>query len=299
MTTTASTNALAQYAMSASATDITSSPFGLELQNFGVTNNKSLIVSEGIRGTRQMDYRRTRTGTSPISGPIAFYASPLVLDKMLPHILGGNESTDVFSPADTMQLFSLISNTGLHTRWWKNCVVSRATFSGSSGQPVLVSLDLECGEETTGAAFPAVSPPTDSIYVFSDSVFTFNSTEFGVSEWTLTVDNQVDAARFQNSLYRTQYPSAGQMVTLTVNTPWTDPEEAIYATAYGGAAGSIALTNADVSGTSCTIAFGNLQLTSTSPVFSGRGEIRLNATFQGFKTASEPHVKFTNTHTLD
>ncbi len=175
------------------------------------------------------------------------------------------------------------------------CFVNKATFSGSSGNPIQLSLDIEARTESvpTATAFPAAVPfDSASYYVLSDCVLTILSAARKFSQFELTIDNVLDTTRFHNSLTRAQIPAQNRMVQLSANFPYTSDNADLYQAAIAGAAGSLVI--ADGSDT-YTIAFGNLKVNNKGPEIAGKTEIRLPLVYDAFASATAASIKFTKT----
>lgn len=297
------TGALSRYAFDVALPfDTSSKP--LEVTSCTLGKQGSILSTDGIRGTRQYHSSRTRTGTYRVSGSLVLPVTPLVLDYFLPYILGKDESTDVFDPGEPVNQFYLLEYDGLGTFTFSDIAVARATFSGSKGGLLSLSMDLEAQTEAFDdeGTFPALTAPSvvaDGPYAFTDGVLTLQGGAEEFAEFELVIDNELDTEKFENSLTRTGFPSAGQIVTLRTDHPWTTDEAALYDQAYGGAAGTLVFTNADTSGTSLTIAFGRLQAPAERPGVNGRGEKRLGLNMVARQMSTSPSVRFTNVHTLD
>lgn len=297
---TPSTGALAKLAFdTALPFDGSSKP--IEFTSCTIGKQGAILSTDGIRGTRQYPRTRTRVGPYTVSGQLTMPVSPLMMDYFLPMILGGNESTDVFDIAETLQQFYLMLDTGAKVTTWSGCIVSKAAFRFQQGQIVQLVLDIEAETESIGNAgtFPSLTMPVDSPYSMSDGVFTAAAAEREFSEAELTIDNQLQVDRFQNSLTRTEFPSAGVLVSLSANCPWSSSETDLYGQALVGAVSSIVCTNPDVSGNVLTFATGFLQVPDRHPQVPARGEIRLPIQGVARQYDTTPSLRVTNLSSYD
>ena len=294
---TPSTGARSKYAFDVALPFDTSS-IPIEVQSCTLGKQGSILDTSGMRGTRQYHRSRTRTGTYTVSGQITMVCSPIMLDYFLPMILGGNEATDVFDLAETLQSIYFMEDNGAKVTTWSNIYVNRATFLAQQGQFLLLTLDVEASTESVGTAgtYPVLTQPTDSPYVMSDGVLTLAGSARDFSQAQLVIDNQLTVDRWMNSLSRAAFPSSGCMVTLGTNHPWTSDETDLYNQALAGAVGSLVFTNADVAATSLTIEFGYLQAPPKHVEVPARGEITLPLQMTARQFSTTPAVRFTNVH---
>ena len=125
---------------------------------------------------------------------------------------------------------------------YTGCYVNRATFSGSEGSPLSLSLDIIGQSEAlvaTGNAntntFCAQSVPTGIPYLFTDDTFTMQSASTSVKEWSITIDNAIQV-QFYNSTTATRIFATDRIVTASHTVPYGGFEAAYnqsLADAYG------------------------------------------------------------------
>lgn len=256
-----------------------------------------IVGGNAIRGTRSKQSERTRAGAYPVSGRIAMNVDPLMLDLMLPRILGAAESTDTFALAESLPSFGVLVNRVTQTFEYKDCMVARAMFHGKAGpgdgDPDLLELvlDLQCKDRVTGTSAPSVTLATasnSSPYMHTDAVFTFAGAARQVKEWWVLIDNHLHA-RWVNSLTATLFCPADRTIAVRARLPYDTDHDDLLDQANAGAAGTIALTNAQHTGLVTTFTFGTLQVPSEDPITRGKTEIDifLNMTARMLTTTKE------------
>lgn len=250
------------------------------------------VNTQGIRGTRSRLKGRTRIASEQITGSIVMQPSVTELDRLWPRILGGATNLGVTDVADTLPEFQVMIDRITKVFTYAGCVVSSAVISGSSGQPISLTLNIEGETESVGnsGTFPSLSIDTDTMFVFSDVVLTLDGTARELSAFTLTIDNLLDTGRYMNSVTRSQIPTQDRQVTLAVTLPYTTDEDDLYDIAIAGIDGSLAL---DDGTTTYTFDFGNLKSAARSPVVTGKTEIIHPITFDCYKSGSDSEIKVT------
>ena len=246
------------------------------------------IDPNGIRGTRSHSSERVRSGTETISGNITFAASRILLDNLLPMILGGSESSNAFAVAETLVTNYVMIDRGAKVFTYSDVTVSKATFRGTQGGIVEISIDVECGSETVASAgsFPSLNFPTEKPYVMSDGVLTIQSSARDFIDFELGIDNVLEADRFLNSTTRAAMPAKDRIVTLKTTHPFSSDETDLYAQAVAGAAGTLVLTNAEETDSVLTFSFAALQYPDQSPTVTGR-DSEVTLTLDGVARSTE------------
>lgn len=254
------------------ALPIDSSSIPLELVGpESLAESAAIDETNGNTGTTEHIVERTRAGQRRSSGSIRIAASPTSLTAIMPHILGG-EGLNAGDLADVAPEFVLMIDRGEDVFTYAGCVISRAVFSGASGGLVYVDLDIEAETETGGGTAPVVATPTDSPWRFEDGVLTLQSSTREFSEFSLTIENQLDTERFENNLTRQYIPLLDRIITLATNHPWSTANTDLIKQDLAGAGGSLVLTNADVTDNVLTFTMGAIQYPSRSPV-SAKGSM--------------------------
>lgn len=267
----------------------------LEFVSESVRARKTILDTNGIRGTRSRSSERTRAGTYTVGGTIVLHPSPLELNAILGFVMGGAAQVGTpagkttFPLAETLPAaFFVTVDRVAKVFTYDLCKVVRARFRASEGQLLEVSLDIEGGTETVAAAggFPALTLFTDAPFVFHDAVVTLAGATRSMKQFEVTIENVAATDRFMNSQTRAEIPVIDRLVTLQLLTPYTASETALYDQATAGASANLTLTNGNFS---LNFDFpGTLQVPAVSPVVSGKGEILLELNGVARKVASTP-----------
>ena len=254
-----------------------------------------LIRSQGTYGTRSYHKERTRTGKQVVAGTINAEVTPALLVFILPRILGADASGTTFALAEALPAFQIAIDRGTKVFTYADCVISKATFKGAAGGQVTVALDILGVSETVGTDFPTLTVPVDVPYIFSDGALSLASTAYQMMDFELSIDNKCEA-RWTNSNSATRIaPVDMREVALSLTTPFTSTEYALYNTAIAGIAGSVTITNGTVS---CTFTLANLQAPPESPVVAGKGEIPLKLNYMAGMTGTTKELVVTNDSTV-
>lgn len=273
--------------------DVSSEPF--EFVSSTLKMRQSHVRSEGVRGTRQRRKERIRIGQEAVSGNIIMNPSVTELDLLWSRILGGTTAGGITDIAETLPEFWVCRDDVSKVHTFNSCRVARATFSGTQGQPIQLTLDIEGEDETIGNAgtFPALTLDTDNFFIFSDLTLTLQSTARKFRQFTLTIDNMLDVNRYNNSTTRTEIATQDLEVTLSVDAPYTVDNIDLEDQAVAGAAGILVLTDAV---TTYTFNFANVKSESEGPDGSGRSEIFLPLnSMTCYSDATSSAVKVTKT----
>lgn len=273
----------------------------LEFLSEELRYTESQAYNNGIRGTRSRVAERCRIAQGVVSGSIVLHPTPVELDTLFYLILGTIESTDSFVLAETIPEFGVLIERITRRFVYTGCRVSRATFSGTQGQPITLRLDIEGETEViTNTSWPGTIPAIDSgsPYIFSDTTFSLSADASAaeVRSFEITIDNGLITDRFMNSVTRTTIPSADRIVSLSMTVPYTADEVDLHKQALAGAGGSLTLTNG---ATSTVFTFGNLKTDpAVSPVIGSRGsEILLGLQMRAYKTGSTMELAVTHDST--
>lgn len=284
------------------ALPFSSGSVAIEFESNSIAKKGNIIATDGIRGTRQQGYERTRVGNYSVGGALTMPASPLMLDCFLPGILGGAVTATVCKLAETLPFYYLMEDKQATVFTWSACKTNKATFRASMGKTLMLTLDVEAQTEATAGTAPSVTMPLDAPYVLTDAVLTINSISRPVAEIELTIDNRLITDRFENTLTRIDFPSQGVDVRLNTNNPFSPSEMAdLYGVGLNGFSGAtLIFTNSDVGTSILTINIGQLQIPDNTPQTSGRGEIRLPLQMEarriGTTLGTTDAIKFTNAH---
>ena len=272
-----------------------------EFTSFSVVKRRIVENTGGIRGTRDHPKERLRTGIYEVGGSITFHPSPADLDIWLPRILGGSESSDTFSPTNTLETNGIFSIGTDYVRggWqYRDCRVNKATFKSKAGRGSLLELTLDIvGKTQASLTYPATTFGTSAGYkpfVFSDAVFTFVSSARTTMDVEITIDNMI-TPRFSNSETATDLMASDRIITVKTTHPYTSTEADLYDGAIPGSSGTIVFTNADSTGLVLTFTFANLTQEDTpTPSITSKAEIPLVCTHRAYSSGSTASLVITN-----
>lgn len=255
-----------------------------------------LDIDPSIRGTRSRAKERSGVSLKRVGGDITFRPSPTELDKLLPRILGAAESSDTFAVAETLPEFWVALYRVAGAYKYNNCKVGSARFSGSEGQALQLALSI-FGKTRTKieGAFPAVAIDTDSYYSFWQGVLTIDSEVYNFRTFEVGIDNLAEVL-FENSVTATTIEAADREVTLTVDTPFGVPAEALQAKIDNAqtVSASLVFTNG---GQSLTFTFPALMAADEDPSVSGKSKIRYPISFQALSSGSSKEIVITHDST--
>lgn len=293
MTVAASRGAQTRFSMAAAGTAIASYAEAHEKGSESLKKTLTILDTSGIRGTRSHAVERTRDGTYTVGGSITWIGpGKAQLDLLLNRILGSGPAANVYSLADDLTFFDVLIDRIAKRFVYGNCLVDKAHFRARASGFLELTLDLIGQTETVAAtAFPAISAPTDSPYVWSDCVVTLGGSARVVTEFDLLIDNHV-TARFSNSQTATDSYPVDRTVTIMLKTPYTSDYTDLYGVNSGGAsAASLVFTNGS---NTLTFSIAALQIPDNSPTIQNKGEIFYVINGQCRKTGSTSEISITN-----
>lgn len=263
----------------------------MEYLTHNIKKRTIIVNDEGIRGTRDRYVNRSRKTQERVGGTINMCPSPTEIDWWIQRILGGTTATGVTAVAETLPDFYMIWDSGDTVHEWNGCKAGRATISGNPGQPINWAVDIEAKTETKDAAsFPAITPATDSMFVFSDIILTLGGTARKSESFSLVIDNVLDAERFLNSLTRDEIPATDRIITLTCQLPWNGDNDDLYDMAMAGVEGSLALSD----GTDTyTFDFGKLLAPAEGPDGPARAELKMPLVMRAYNDGTNASIKCT------
>lgn len=278
--------------------DTSSEPYQFDSES--MTGRQTILNDQGITGSRSEHSARTRFGERSALGQIIFCPSPNDLNLLLPRILGANESTDVFALAETLPAFGVMIDKVAKVWSFSDCKINKATFSGTAGQKIRLTLDIIGFDYSIGNAgtFPVLTlavAAADQPYTMSDAVFTLAGSARATKSFELVIDNMLEGRR-SNSLAITSLTPQARKISLKTVHPYTADETNLVEQALAGAAGTIVLTpiGGGMSGVTTTFTFGTLQCPTESPVVPGKQAIDLTLNMEARMTGSTRELVVTH-----
>lgn len=260
-----------------------------------LTESQVIDETQGNTGTMEHIAERTRLGQKRCSGSIRVPCGKLALDTLLPLILGGTETLDSFPLANSVSEFVMMVDRGQKVYTYAGCRIARATFTGASGQILMLDLDIEAETESEGASgsFPAIATPTESPWRLEDGVLTLQAATREFSEFSLVIENQLDTERFENSLTRIDMPLLDRIITLSTNHPWSSDNLDLIKQDLAGAGGTLVFTNTENSD-ALTFTMGAIQYPTKTPGTQKAQTTRLPLEGVVRKTGSTASLVVTN-----
>lgn len=281
-----------------------SGSFWAEFISESVVQNEGFLNSNGLRGTRSRASERNRGGNETVSGTINMEASRLLLDNILPGVLGATESTNVFDVDEDIPDMYLLMDKLSDIVLISEAKFGKLTLSGSQNQIVQVALDIEAETMTGGQSWPSgPAPDVSNPYFFSDlGNVTLLSTARKIIDFSISIDNVLVADQFYNQLTRdeTIQPS-DRIVQVNLTVPATTANSDLMDRgAVEGAAVQLVFTNADEASSVLTIDLGRVSFNASTPTINGKGQQVIPLTGEakaiGHAGATAPDIKFTNAH---
>lgn len=213
----------------------------------GIGTDEDFIDCNGNRGTRSHDIALIRQGNRRIGGALVLEPTALELSLLLPWIMGAAVSGTTFALADTLPTRFVAEDKVVKVHNYTSCVVNRATFEGSEGGPLRLTLDVIGGDESIGNAgsFPSLTlDTTTSPFVFTDlnTGLSVNSATTNAKSFKLTIDNHVQARFYQSQTATALIPN-DRTVSLSLDCSY-GLASALYGLGAGGTAVTLTFTNA-------------------------------------------------------
>lgn len=236
-----------------------------------------ILESSGIRGTRTHAIEATREGPHQVSGTLVADVTPLFLDWWLPYILGATESSDTFATAETLPEFDIWCDRVGGLFKYTGCKVNSATFRGSNGSLISVSMDIIGeAEATASSGFPTVDlgvTTADYPYAFTDSTVSLFGGSRSIDDFELKIDNALVPAGY-NTAQITCLTESDRLVSFRTTTKFTSTElSEIYD--QTAAAGTLTFTHGMDAGLTWVGTMGRFQPNVQAPIVDGSPEIRL------------------------
>lgn len=237
----------------------------MAVNNCSLGKREVLLQRNGIRGTRARFNTDIRKGPQRCAGTITLEPSKSELLALAILALGSGGNT-----ADALTEFDVVVDRGTELYTYADCKIGRFVVSGTQGGIISCSLDLVGKTETEEGSVSA--PVSDVPFIMADAVLTLAAAAREMAQFTLVVDNMIDAERFLNSLTLPDVIPQDRQTNLSVSIPYSTANASLYDQAVAGAAGSLALNNGTED---ITFSFANLQLPAESPEIPGKTESML------------------------
>lgn len=243
--------------------------------------DESIINANGIRGTRDESTERFRPGNIVVGGSLSLRPTPVELALLLPWMLGGTTSgsgTVTYNIGETLTQRFVVIDRVSKVYTYAGCAVDGFTIRARQGEAMELELRLVGQTETVGNAgtFPALNlDVTTAPFVFSDLVFTLNSTTLTFPEVEFSMENMIDRDRYMNSRTLTATVPMDRKNSLKTRVP-TGDHQALYNAGLSqsgvnaGVSASLVFTNG---GSVFTITMPKVTFPRKSPNVGGKNEI--------------------------
>jgi len=285
--------ALAQGCMD-TALPIDASSEAFEFLTFGLTRNLQFAHSNGLRGQRaRVDHRVAQTAHR-VSGPLTLNPSVTELDRLWARMIGGTTAGGITIIADTIPQFYICADKVGTIETFSKCVVSSWSISGQSGQPLLLTLNIEAekSDDTTTAAYPAITIDTEDMFVMSDVVANVAGSSRSFSSFSLNGNNMCDTERQLNSLYRSEIPAQDSEITLDLTMP-QNGNTALRDGTAAGVAGSIVISDG---ATTYTFTTGKMiAMNPATEAVNSKTEIMTPLQYSFYESGATPQLTITKT----
>ena len=262
----------------------------MEFKSHSIKQTIDLSEDDGLRGVRSRVLERVAQGLIHVAGQIEFEPTPAEVAILLPLIVSDSTTDTVLT--DTMADVTIVIDNGTKTDTFVGRF-AKATFSGSSGQKIRLTVDFigKTRSSSAGGSLSGVPDITSRPYMFHDmgSGITIGGTAYSVDKFELTIDNHIEPTFMQGQV-ATDLEPTDRTVSLGVQTKYTPTEDALLVLATAGPvlgaplAASIAFTNG---ANSMSFSFGAIVAESESVVNQGkRTKLRLPLYYHCYKVGT-------------
>lgn len=265
-----------------------------------MTKNEVLAETGGVIGSRDRKTQQIRQGTQAPGGSIVLVCNRLLLDAILPHILGGSESADVFYFAESLPSFYIGIEKGVGFYTYNECVVSFAEFRKGANDFIELELGIEAESETgPSGSFPSIASRTWSKpYYWRDITDGVNvhTAERDCKDFSVRIDNNPVTDDFVG-LTRTdticpQDLQVSGFFEFSANSDHND----LPGSGNDQNSASINFSHAEESGSSLQIWLQHLVWPDITPQVPGRNRFNLRLEWMAKGDDSQAAIAITNAH---
>jgi hypothetical protein len=262
-----------------------------------------------MSGTRQQIAERTRIGTSPCYGWFGEACSPLILDYILPRVLGGTKTGNTIAFAEAIPYFGMLEDTEVTAFEHRDFMVDKfvlrggAYKQGDESEPEKLEMLIHAiGRDIVkDVTFPA-SPPALAVtgnstpYSFTDmcdqegGTFLILGDDRKIYDFDLMIVNAVNAT-YHQCVTATSLRPTDFIVKLDFTTDWNDANEDLYDMPLPGEAATIKFVNGPYS---IQFDIGAFQSPIRGPSIRGRQRIILEKTGFGRRLGTTPSIGAVN-----
>lgn len=260
-----------------------------------VKSSGQVIDGDGIRGIVDMITERTRDGNIAVGGGVEMNPGPVEITSWLPYIMNAAGSGTTFTLGESANPFYYAVNRVAEAFTYGGMLVQSARLAASEGGLMTMSVQMVGKTQTKGAVagFPSLTLETAAPYFVADIATVIGGTTVPFNSFSLDIANQYDV-KYRNSQTASDIILIGRTITVSLQTPYTSNETAIYNPGNTGAATTITLTNG---GVSCVMTMPSVKFNRDDPTVSGRNEIGLSLTGMARKSGSTAALTIVNDST--
>lgn len=252
----------------------------LRYKDEDVTAKLELIDGNAINGILDRNIELVRDGAIRVGGPVNMIPNAVEFASLLRWILGGTPSgtptvTYPLTQTNNLQEKFVCIDRVIKVFTYAGVKVNRAVFRATQGGPLELSLDLIGKTMAEGAAgsFPSLTlNVANGPFVFRDLAMTVAGTTVRAKEFTLTIDNMLNADRFFNSQTLVTIDQEDRRISFETSLPYGD-----YHALKSGftAAGTAVVATFTNGGAALVFSLVKVAIPYTDPGTPGRSEIML------------------------
>ena len=248
-----------------------------------------------IRGVLDHSKERVTLGRLIVGFEFTANPSPAELDVYLPLWSFSQSPTDTFTIGNSYSTFTSVIDRVTKVHTYSSCVMGRTVLSGQRGsQPILLTQQVLGVNLTEGTDFGSPTAlDTDICYAFHEGTWTYGGTSYAFDRFNWVLDPHLEV-QWNNSATATAICPTDRENTLSLSTPYTSDESALFTTPLSSATGAAATLAFSRSGQSTSIAFANLQSIARPPGIPNKGQIRLPLHYRAYKSGSTASVIVTH-----
>ena len=220
----------------------------LEVMQFGIIGSIQNVRNQGARGTRSHFSTGIREGVKTCEGNVTLEPRVDELALLLPYILFGTPSGTTYplaeAPVEHVWDADLIEKAIRYS----GCVVNRATFRSSAGQPLSLTLDVIGKDWDDTITFPSLSNYSAyAPFMHHDLVVEIDSLPYYPESLVIVVDNRVQPMH-RSSQTRRHLRPADRIITVSMQLGYSEDEQVLHQlSATAAKAGTFTYTNGAVS----------------------------------------------------
>jgi len=278
-----------------------------------LTKKRRRIGNRTIKGDLSDWKERNVEGASMVTGVIAFQASPLLLSKWIPRIIGTITNGDnpdgdpIYEPGTSLPSFDVLIHRAAKVFRYSECYVNQCEIRGESSpgeeEPEIVDVVVQLVGKTmsNATAWPDPEPEPDVSVNSLPDVIGLSTLNVGAESrdfdrFILTIDNNLQV-RWRNSLTPTCIRPGMRKVRLQTNNPFiTDTYDELHETLDAPVSGILRLVRGDAY---TEFEFGTLDNMGEDPNARGKTEMPHVLDFQALRDYTNSIPEITGTTHLD